>query len=250
MAEILVVDDDRDVAQSIELALRRRGFRVTLAHSGVEALKMLHRYRPDLAILDVLMPGMTGLEVCRHLRADQNIADLPVIFLTARGQEQDRIEGLRAGADDYLGKPFNLEELLLRVMAVLRRSRRERVEEKTGELLAGGLSLNVHTFEVTTPEKACVPLTPTEFDLLYHLMSNVGQVFSSERLLQEVWDFPYDVDSTDLVRAHIRNLREKIEPDPHAPIYVRTVPRHGYTISNKSSRHPTMPRSRPGAPGL
>ena len=120
MSEILVVDDDRDVAQSIELALRRRGFRVTLAHSGVEALKLLHRYRPDMVLLDVLMPGMSGIEVCRRLRADENTADLPVIFLTARGQERDRIEGLRVGADDYLSKPFNLEELILRVKAACR----------------------------------------------------------------------------------------------------------------------------------
>jgi DNA-binding response OmpR family regulator len=230
MSEILVVDDDRDVAQSIELSLRRRGFRVTLAHSGVEALKTLRRYRPDIVILDILMPGMSGLEVCRHLRTDPNTAALPIIFLTARGQEQDRIEGLRAGADDYLGKPFNLEELILRVKAVLRRAQNDRVQEQPPELVAGGLRLDCRTFEVTTEDKEGILLTPTEFDLLYYLMSNAGQVFSSERLLQEVWDFPYDTGSTDLVRAHIKNLREKIESNPRAPIHLRTIPRHGYTI--------------------
>jgi DNA-binding response OmpR family regulator len=231
MAEILVVDDDRDVAQSIELALRRRGFRVALAHSGVEALKLLRRYRPDLVLLDVLMPGMSGIEVCRRLRADENTAEMPIIFLTARGQERDRIEGLRAGADDYLSKPFNLEELILRVKAVLRRAKRGLVEEKSPEVLAGGLRLDNRTFEVSTPEKDGILLTPTEFDLLYHLMSHAGQVFSSDRLLQEVWDFPYDTGSTDLVRAHIKNLREKIEPNPRSPTYLRTVPRHGYMIA-------------------
>ncbi|MFN2154612.1 MAG: response regulator transcription factor [Anaerolineae bacterium] len=230
MSEILVVDDDRDVAQSIELSLRRRGFRVTLAHSGVEALKTLRRYRPDLEILDILMPGMSGLEVCRYLRADPNTVELPVIFLTARGQEQDRIDGLRAGADDYLGKPFNLEELILRVKAVLRRAQQDPVQERQAELVAGGLHLDCRTFEVTTEEKEGILLTPTEFDLLYYLMSNAGQVFSSDRLLQEVWDFPYDTGSTDLVRAHIKNLREKIEEDPRSPTYLRTIPRHGYTI--------------------
>jgi DNA-binding response OmpR family regulator len=230
MSEILVVDDDRDVAQSIELSLRRRGFRVTLAHSGVEALKTLRRYRPDLVILDILMPGMSGLEVCRHLRADPNTVELPVIFLTARGQEQDRIDGLRAGADDYLSKPFNLEELLLRVKAVLRRAQQDPVQERPAELVAGGLHLDCRTFEVTTEAKEGVLLTPTEFDLLYYLMSNAGQVFSSDRLLQEVWDFPYDTGSTDLVRAHIKNLREKIEENPRSPTYLRTIPRHGYTI--------------------
>lgn len=231
MSEILVVDDDRDVAQSIELALRRRGFRVTLAYSGVEALKMLRRYCPDLMILDVLMPGMSGIDVCRRLRADANTADLPVIFLTARGQERDRIEGLRAGADDYLSKPFNLEELILRVNAVLRRFRSTEVDERAAELTVGSLRLDSNTFEVSTPEKESILLTPTEFDLLYHLMAHAGQVFSSDRLLQEVWDFPYDTGSTDLVRAHIKNLREKIEPNPSEPIYLRTVPRHGYMIT-------------------
>jgi DNA-binding response OmpR family regulator len=231
MTDIFVVDDDRDVAQSIELALRRRGFRVTLAHSGVEALKLLRRYRPDLVLLDVLMPGMSGIEVCRRLRADDNTADLPIIFLTARGQERDRIEGLRAGADDYLSKPFNLEELILRVKAVLRRAKRGPAEERTPELVAGGLRLDSRTFEVSTPEKTGILLTPTEFDLLYHLMAHAGQVFSSDRLLQEVWDFPYDTGSTDLVRAHIKNVREKIEPDPRSPVYLRTVPRHGYMIA-------------------
>jgi DNA-binding response OmpR family regulator len=231
MTEILVVDDDRDVAQSIELALRRRDFRVTLAHSGVEALKTLRRYRPDLVILDVLMPGMSGFDVCRRLRADPNTAHLPIVFLTARGQEQDRIEGLRAGADDYLGKPFNLEELILRVKAVLRRVDQGPAQARPRGLVAGGLRLDSRTFQVTTAERDGVLLTPTEFDLLYHLMSNAGHVFSSDRLLQEVWDFPYDTGSTDLVRAHIKNLREKIEPDPQSPKYLRTVPRHGYTIS-------------------
>jgi DNA-binding response OmpR family regulator len=231
MSEIFVVDDDRDVAQSIEIALRRRGFRVTLAHSGVEALKLLRRYRPDLVLLDVLMPGMSGIEVCRRLRADENTAGLPVIFLTARGQERDRIEGLRVGADDYLGKPFNLEELILRVKAVLRRAKEEPKKDRSAELVAGDLKLDSRTFEVSTPQKTGILLTPTEFDLLYHLMSHAGQVFSSDRLLQEVWDFPYDTGSTDLVRAHIKNLREKIEPNPRSPIYLRTVPRHGYMIA-------------------
>jgi DNA-binding response OmpR family regulator len=229
MTEILVVDDDRDVAQSIEMALRRHRFQVTLAYSGVEALKTLRRYRPDLVILDVMMPGISGLEVCRRMRTDPNLANLPVIFLTARGLARDRIEGLKAGADDYVGKPFILEELLLRVQAVLRRVDRKPAQESPSAIEAGGLSLDLRAFEVTTREKT-VRLTPTEFDLLYHLMAHAGQIFSSERLLQEVWDFPYDTGSTDLVRAHIKNLREKIEPNPRNPTYLRTVSRHGYVV--------------------
>jgi DNA-binding response OmpR family regulator len=230
MTEILVVDDDRDVAESIEVALRRTGFRVTVACSGVEAIKTVRRYRPDLVILDVMMPGMSGLEVCRRMRSEPRLADLPIIFLTARGQARDRIAGLRAGADDYIGKPFVLEELILRVRAILRRVDRTLGDESITEIEAGGLTLDVRTFEVTC-RVGTVLLTPTEFDLLYHLMANAGQVFSSERLLQEVWDFPYDTGSTDLVRAHVKNLRAKIEPDPGHPVYLRTVPRHGYVIA-------------------
>jgi DNA-binding response OmpR family regulator len=231
MAEILVVDDDRDVAKSIELALRRHGFRVTVTHSGVEAIKMLRRHRPDLLLLDIVMPGMSGLDVCRRLRSHPSLADLPIIFMTARSQERDRIEGFRAGADDYLGKPFNLEEMILRVRAVLRRCQQSPARQDMTTLECSGISLDTRTFEVVTRERSGIVLTPTEFDLLYHLMLNAGQVFSSERLLQEVWDFPYETGSTDLVRAHIKNLREKIEPDPRNPIYVRTIPRHGYIIS-------------------
>ena len=231
MDEILVVDDDRDVAQTVKLALRRRGFRVQLAYSGTEALRMLRHYRPDLIILDIIMPGLDGFEVCRKIRANVDTADLPIIFLTARGQDEDRIEGLRAGADDYLSKPFNLEELALRVKAVLRRSQGPPPKEKFSTLTVGSLILDSHTFTVTTPTKQ-VSLTPTEFELLYHLMAHAGQVFSSERLLQEVWDFPYSTGSTDLVRAHVKNLREKIEPEPRNPTYLKTVPRHGYVVSD------------------
>jgi DNA-binding response OmpR family regulator len=142
--------------------------------------------------------------------------------LTARSQEQDRIDGLRAGADDYLSKPFNLEELLLRVKAVLRRAQQDPVQERSAELEAGGLHLDCRTFEVTTEGKEGILLTPTEFDLLYYLMSNAGQVFSSDRLLQEVWDFPYDTGSTDLVRAHIKNLR--VHPSTCAPYHATGTP--------------------------
>ena len=230
MPEILVVDDDRDVAQTIKLALKRRNFQVQLAYSGMEALKMLRFYQPDLIILDVIMPGIDGFQVCRRLRTNADTADLPIIFLTARGQDDDRIEGLRAGADDYLSKPFNLEELILRVEAVLRRSQSSQAVETSAKLTVGDLVLDSHTFSVTTPAKS-VLLTPTEFDLLYHLMAHAGQVFSSERLLQEVWGFPHNTGSTDLVRAHIKNLREKLEPNPRRPIYLRTVPRHGYVVT-------------------
>jgi DNA-binding response OmpR family regulator len=181
-------------------------------------------------ILDVMMPGLDGFDVCRRLRGDERMADLPIIFLTARAQGRDRIEGLRAGADDYLCKPFNLEELILRVQAVLRRYQWDVEEDHPESLKVGNLELNSRTFVASTPEKGEVLLTPTEFDLLYHLMLHAGKVFSSDLLLQQVWDFPYDTGSTDLVRAHVKNLREKIEPDSKHPTYLITIPRHGYVL--------------------
>lgn len=229
MSEILIVDDDRDVAQTIKLALQRHGFGVQVAYSGIEALRMLTYYHPSLLVLDVSMPGIDGFEVCRRIRNTPQIADLPIIFLTARGQDQDRIDGFRAGADDYLSKPFNLEELILRVNAVLRRFQASPDGARADTLRVGDLELNIKTFSVTVADRA-VLLTPTEFDLLYHLMAHAGQIFSSERLLHEVWNFPQNTGNTDLVRAHIRNLREKIEPNPRQPTYVQTVQRHGYVI--------------------
>ena len=155
-----------------------------------------------------------------------------MLFLTAKGKDEDKIEGFRAGGDDYLTKPFNVDELVLRVKAILRRNQPVRPDEadRSRTLAVGGLSLNCRTFEVATSEKK-VLLTPIQFDLLYHLMGHAGEVFSAERLLREVWDYPYDTGSPDLVRVHVRNIRERIEVDSSDPQYLRTVPGHGYTIS-------------------
>ena len=237
---VLVVDDDVDVARTIELALRRYDeFQVRLALSGAEALQAIRRSPPDIVVLDIIMPGMDGYEVCSQLRADPLHRDLPILFLSARGQVEDRIEGLGLGADDYLAKPFHIQELVLRIKAILRRVQRMRQHEEAAAaptmIRVGGLTLDTKSFQVTVGGGEKVLLTPVEFDLLYHLMSNAGTVFSSIRLLQEVWNYPYDTGSPDLVRMHIRNLRQKIEPDPQRPTYLKTVPRHGYTISQSAS---------------
>jgi len=233
MTTILVVDDDDIVAKSIELSLRRQGFNVLIAHTGVEGLKTARRAPPDLIILDVIMPGMDGFEVCRQLREDPLLSDIPVLFLTARGKTEDKIAGFRVGADDYLSKPFNLEEMILRVKAILRRTQPSAgARPRPRQLQVGRLTLDCRTYELTTPEKR-VLLTPIQFDLLYHLMSHPGEIFSPERLLREVWDYPYDAGSPELVRVHVRNIRERIEPDPRNPTYLRTVPGHGYTIATE-----------------
>jgi len=232
MHTILVVDDEEPVALSIELSLRR-DYQVRVANSAAEALKIIRRSAPDLIILDIIMPGMDGIQFCNELRKDPLFKSIPILFLTAKGRIEDKIAGLEAGADDYLTKPFDVRELQLRVKAILRRIAETQSPESTPEeLRVGDLVLNCQNYQISTGEKT-VLLTPVEFDLMYHLMSHPNQVFSGERLLRELWDYPSDTGSPDLVRMHIRNLRLKIEPDSRNPKYILTIPRHGYTIADK-----------------
>lgn len=229
MTNILVVDDEERVALSIERSLQRE-YQVRVAYNGTDALKIARRVNPNLIILDIMMPGMDGLQVCRELRNDPLLQTVPILFLTARGRVEDKIEGFEAGADDYLTKPFDVRELLLRVKAILLRTGDHTKEATSDQISVGKLKLNCQNYQLSTDEKK-VLLTPVEFDLMYHLMSHPGQVFSGERLLRELWDYPSDTGSPDLVRMHIRNLRLKIEPDSSHPRFILTVPRHGYTIA-------------------
>lgn len=229
LARILVVDDDPDVAKSIENSLRKQ-YKVFVVYSGIEAIKEARRHPPDLIVLDVRMPDMDGLETCQQLRLDPALADIPILFLTALGRPEDRVAGLKAGGDDYLTKPFNLEELLLRIKAILRRSAKS-APKPSSVIKIRDLKLDRNTYQVTTAKKQS-KLTPIEFDLLYHLMMYSDEVFTSDRLLQEVWDYPSESGSPDLVRMHIKNLREKVEADPRNPEYIVTIPRRGYTIAS------------------
>ncbi|MBK9050887.1 MAG: response regulator transcription factor [Chloroflexi bacterium] len=229
MQTVLVIDDDDLVSRTIQRALKMYNYHVMVAGGGAEGLQTARRHQPDLFILDVVMPGMDGYQVARQIRHDPLLKDIPVLFLTAKAKDEDKIEGLRAGADDYLTKPFNMEELKLRVAAILRRVQ---VPKETGRkdfVQAGAVTLDCRTFEVTAPHGK-VLLTNVQFDLLYHLMSHAGQVFTSQQLLQDVWDYPRDTGSPELVRAHIKNLREKLEPIPNEPMYIRTVQGHGYAF--------------------
>ncbi|NJN97300.1 MAG: response regulator transcription factor [Anaerolineales bacterium] len=228
---VLVVDDDVEVAKSIEASLRKQ-YQVHVVYSGIEAIKEARRHRPDLIVLDVVMPGMDGLETCRELRVDPALADVPILFLTALGRPEDRVAGLRAGADDYLTKPFNLDELQLRISAILRRVNQTPPAPLVSILKIKDLTLDRNSYQVTTNKKQ-VKLTPVEFDLLVHLMMHPDEVFTSDRLLQEVWDYPTESGSPDLVRMHIRNLRNKIEADPSNPEFIITIPRRGYTIASE-----------------
>lgn len=228
MARILVVDDDRDVAGTVERTLKRKNHQVVVAYSGIQALQLIQGQRPDLVVLDIMMPRMDGIEVCQRIRTLPNVASVPILFLTAKGKIEDKIVGFEAGADDYLTKPFDLRELELRVKALLRRSLPTEVPK--APLQIGSLSLDPRTFELSVDNNILL-LTPVEFELLYYLMRHAGEVVSTERLLQEVWEYPPGTGDPNLVRAHIRNIRSKIEPEPDNPTYIKTISRHGYLIT-------------------
>lgn len=230
MYVILVVDDDEEVVGMVERSLRRQGHQVMTALNGTQAMQRLKLQRPDLMILDIMLPDIDGVEFCRRLRADPELALLPILFLTGRGQVDDKLRAFDAGGDDYVVKPFNIRELQARVQALLRRTQPTPGQKKE-PLQAGPLTLDPYTFEVRVGDTKKALLTPTEFALLHYLMVHAGQVLSAEKLLQEVWKYPVGTGDPDLVRAHIRNLRTKIEPVPENPIYLRTVSRHGYTIT-------------------
>lgn len=236
MALILVIDDDDLVSRTLQRALKMYDHQVMTASSGIEGLQLARRHRPDLFILDIMMPGVDGYQVCRQIRGDPLLQDLPVLFLTAKAKDEDKIEGFRAGGDDYLVKPFNMQELELRVKAILRRAVPEKTEpELANEVVVGNVVLDCRTFKVATPHDT-VLLTNVQFDLLYHLMTHADQVFNSQQLLQDVWDYPRDTGSPELVRAHIKNLREKVEPAPSDPLYIKTIQGHGYTFSSEATK--------------
>jgi len=249
--DILVVDDDEVIVTALERCLRREGYAVRTAHSGMQALQLIKRQSPKLILMDVMMPGMDGYEVCREIRADKKLSNLPIIFLTAKTSDADHIIGFKAGGDDYINKPFNVEELVLRVQAMLKRtqdhnkksSRRSKDEPRLHEsklfdqsrvtnpiLELKGYRLNILTFELTLPGGKKLLLTPIQFDLLYNFISHPGEIFSPSSLLNIIWDYPPSTGSSDLVRVHIKNLRTRIEDDPTAPSFIETIPGYGYTV--------------------
>lgn len=226
---ILVVDDNEDVAETIERTLEHTGFDTVVAHRGADALEIARERHPDLVVLDIMMPGMSGIDVCRHLRSNRELGDIPILFLTAKAEIGDKLEGFEAGADDYLTKPFNLIELELRVRALLRRKQQTATPTDQEKIEVGSLSLDCRVFELTTPDRT-VLLTPVEFELMHFLMSHPDQVFSAEQLLQEVWGYPPGTGMPDLVRVHVKNIRDKIEPDSGEPVYLVNILRRGYMV--------------------
>jgi DNA-binding response OmpR family regulator len=227
---ILAVDDDPDVLGTLSRALRREGCEVGRANSGLEALKMLAARRPDLIILDIIMPGLDGLTVCRKIRADSQYNDLTILFLTARGHTDDIVAGLDAGGDDYVVKPFELAELTARVRALIRRGQHN-VTSESPVLTLGGLELDSNTHQVSVNNNPPIQLTATEHRLLRYLMEHANQALSPYHLLEAVWDYPPETGDPDLVRAHVRNLRAKLETGEDGPRFIRTIHGVGYMIS-------------------
>ncbi|MBS1768962.1 MAG: response regulator transcription factor [Acidobacteria bacterium] len=203
---ILVVEDDADIAESLEYNLQRAGFRPVIAESGEKGLHLAldKKNRPKLIILDLMLPGMSGMELCRRIRREPAVADTPIIMLTARSAEADRIGGLNTGADDYIVKPFSIKELIARVNAVLRRS--EKDESRTYQ--DKKLFVDLEAVRVECDAQP-VKLTRKEFSLLEHLINNAGRVASRQHLLDAVWGYSYFGDSRTL-DVHIRRLRQKL----------------------------------------
>jgi DNA-binding response OmpR family regulator len=223
-ATVLIVDDEPLVREILSRYLTREGFVVETASDGREALRLWHAEPPDLVLLDLMLPELSGLEVFRRAR---ETANTPVIMLTAKGEESDRLVGLEVGADDYVTKPFSPREVVARVRAVLRRSARSDHDRMVRLALQHGeLCVDLRGREVRLAGRP-VPLTRREFELLALLASNPGTAFSRAELLERVWDFAWAGDSS-TVTVHIRRLREKLEVDPSSPRHFVTVWGVGY----------------------
>ncbi|MGD8814801.1 MAG: response regulator transcription factor [Anaerolineales bacterium] len=221
---ILVVDDSSSVRTLLQDYLQEQGFRVRMASNGEEALYMAREMKPDLILLDIMMPEMDGFEFMRAYRKER---ETPIILLTARLEATDKVVGLELGADDYVTKPFNMRELVARIRAVLRRTEHRPPQKET--LHAGNLSLDRTTRSVTVADRA-VHLTPSEFDLLAILMASPGRVYTRLDLLERMQGHSFEgVART--IDVHVRNLRKKIEPSPSDPIYIETVYGVGYRFS-------------------
>ena len=217
---IFVVEDDEDIAELVAHHLRREGFEIKVFHSGGDVMELVRQQPPDLVVLDLMLPGLSGLEICRMMRAEAAIATVPIIMLTARAEEEDRVHGLELGADDYLTKPFSPRELIARIRAVLRRTH----PYGPGKVLqVGSLVIDLDRHEVAE-SKRVVRLTAKEFLLLQYLIEHRGRVLSRDLLLSDVWGYRY-TGGTRTVDVHIRRLREKL---PTLVKHIVTIKQFGY----------------------
>ena len=225
MTRIMVVDDDQDLAEMLAIVLNGDGMEVDLVGRGDQVMEVFHQSPPDLVLLDLMLPGLDGIEVCKLIRAESM---MPIVMLTAKGDTTDVVKGLEAGADDYIVKPFQTSELLARIKARLRRV--ATAPSSSSKLEFGGVSIDLVAHEVRRGEKV-IALTRLEFDLLLALAREQGRVFTREALLSEVWGYRHSSD-TRLVNVHIQRIRSKIEKDPNQPELVLTVRGVGYRAGN------------------
>lgn len=221
--KILLVDDESNIRELVRFNLQKAGYTVAEAGDGITAIN-LAKEKPDLILLDIMLPGMDGLDVCRALKTERETSGIPIIMLTAREEEFDKVVGLEMGADDYITKPFSPRELVARIKAVLRRSQKGQLPE--GEFILGNLRINFSRYEVYLGKEK-LELTPKEHELLKLLVTNVGKVFTREQLLEKVWGYDYFGD-TRTVDVHIRHLRAKLEHDRTAADAIETVRGIGY----------------------
>lgn len=224
--KILIVEDEQSIIKLVQFNLEKAGFQVEVATDGQMALEKVQTYQPDLVILDLMLPKLDGLEVCRKLRQEKQ--HIPILILTAKTDEFDKVLGLELGADDYMTKPFSPRELTARTKAILRRvdAIRETHVQKEKQVQVGDLTINLEGYEVVFKGKR-LDLTPKEFELLVFMAMNRGKVLSRDQLLNTVWDYDYIGDSR-IVDVHVSHLRDKIEVDSRNPVYIKTVRGIGY----------------------
>jgi two-component system alkaline phosphatase synthesis response regulator PhoP len=228
---VLVVDDDKDIVRLVRAYLEEAGYEVLVAYDGETALHVLRREKPDVLVLDLMLPGRDGWEITRLIRADTRLVATPIIMLTARVEDTDKIVGLEMGADDYVTKPFNPREVVARVRALLRRSHLESGAAAAQIFQVGGLRLDVGRRELSVRGQT-VDLTPTEFDLLCILIQAPGYVFTRDELLEKGMGYAYEGMGRTL-DSHIKNLRRKIEPNPREPTYIQTIYGVGYRLADE-----------------
>lgn len=239
MKKIFIIEDDEEIKGLLEFNLRKQGYNIVSVADGREALSMLQDEKPDLILLDIMLPEVDGYEICRILRSWDGFKDTPVIMLTAKSEELDVVLGLELGADDYVTKPFSIRELLSRIKAHLRRSKTDSekmpqngTDNGSSTLQTGELNLKLDEYKAYVGEKQ-INLTHKEFELLKLLMSNRGKVLNRDLLLEKIWGYDTEID-TRTVDVHIRHLRQKVETDPANPRYIKTIRGVGYYLDSNS----------------
>lgn len=225
---ILIIDDEENIRELLKYNLQKEGYDIFEAADGLAAVSMAKQEKPDLLVLDLMLPGLDGLEVCRTLKSQQDTAAIPIIMLTAKNEEVDKVLGLELGADDYLTKPFSTRELVARIKAVLRRSVKE--SPTSGELTVGRLKLNFTRYEAYLGSDK-LELTPKEYELLKLFITNMGKVYTREQLLEKVWGYEYFGD-TRTVDVHVRHLRAKLAGDVKIAEAIETVRGVGYRFGD------------------